>query len=76
MRNLIVIQCNEDGEASLFHITEEQFLTRLNDGTFGNSPRFAKPGEVSDLDTFTGYILIRGEIIQPKPVEVVKRYGL
>ena len=73
---VIVINCSEDGDKSIDIIREETFLEQLNSGYYGERPVFAKPGEKLDMDYFTGIIVIRGQIVSPKPVDVVKKYEL
>ena len=73
---VILIHCSEDGDKSIGFVREETFLKDLNDGHYGDKPVFAKPGEKIEMDYFVGIILIKGEVIQPKPVDVVKKYEL
>ena len=75
-KTVILIHCDEDGDKRFEIIPEEKFLKDMNDGSYGDNPKFASPDEKIDMDYFCGYILIRGEIIQPKAVDVVKRYEL
>lgn len=75
---LVVIHCSEDGDKSIRFTTKAEFMKGLErdlkDGS--RMPRFAKPGEVIDMDCFSGCILIAGEVIEPKPVEKVTKYEL
>lgn len=73
---VILIQCSEDGDKSISFVREETFLNDLNNGHYGERPIFAKPGEKIDLDCFSGIIVIKGEVVSPKPVNVVKKYEL
>jgi len=75
-KTVILIHCDEDGDKSFRVLSEEKFLRELNAGDFGDDPTFAKPGDEVDMDCFCGYILIKGEIVQPRPVEKVKKYAL
>lgn len=74
---VILIYCSEDGDKSINFLSEDQFLKDLNKGDYGENPTFAMPGEKIDLDCFgPGYILIKGNVVVPKPVNVVKKYEL
>lgn len=73
---VIVIHCSEDGDKSISVIREEDFLKDLNAGYYGDKPVFAKPDEKIEMDYFVGMIVIKGNVIQPKPVDVVKKYEL
>ena len=73
---VVVIRCSEDGDKSIDVIREETFLEQLNKGYYGEKPVFAKPGEKIEMDYFVGMIVIKGEIVSPKPVDVVKKYEL
>jgi hypothetical protein len=75
-KTVILIHCDEDGDKFLRVLSEGAFLKELNDGDFGDDPTFAKPGDEIKMDYFCGYILIKGEIVQPRPVEKVKKYAL
>lgn len=76
--NLIAIHCSEDGDKSIRFTTKTEFMKELErnlkDGC--SMPRFAKPGEKIEMDYFSGYILIAGEVIVPKAVEKVTKYEL
>lgn len=73
---VILIHCSEDGDKSIEVIPEETFLKNLNEQYYGVKPVFAKPGEKIEMDSFSGLILIKGEIVEPKAVSVVKKYEL
>lgn len=76
---VIVIYCSEDGDKSIEFTTKNAFMKKMEDYYLKDGialPRFAKPGEEVNLDTFSGYILIEGEVIAPKPVEKVTKYEL
>ena len=75
-KTVILIYCDEDGDKSLRVLSVEAFLKELNAGDLGENPTFAKPGDKIEMDYFCGYILIKGEIVLPRPVEKVKKYAL
>ena len=75
-KTVILFRRDEDGDTTFEVVERWKFLEQLNSGYYGESPIFAKPGEHLDLDIFTGYILIDGEVIQPKPKTVVTKFEL
>jgi hypothetical protein len=75
-KTVILIHCDEDGDKHFRVLSVEKFLAELNAGDFGDNPTFANPVDEINMDSFCGYILIKGEIVQPRPVEKVKKYAL
>lgn len=79
---LILISCSEDGDHHIEILSEEEFLQRLNRKDYGDDPKFLpelnmlKAGGSLDLNYAHGYILIRGEVIQPKAKTVVQEFTL
>jgi hypothetical protein len=74
---MIVIHCSEDGDHSVEQLTKEEFLSNLNDGCYGEKPEFANSKtDLSDLNCFTGYIVVDGDIVVPKPEKVVTKFKL
>jgi hypothetical protein len=73
---VLVISCSEDGDKSLHRLTKAELCDRLDEQWYGESPAFAPPGTVPNMDTFVGLIIIEGDIVVPKPVEKVTRYQL
>jgi hypothetical protein len=79
---VVVIYCSEDGDHSISQIPKYQFLKHLKD-YFKDSirkPKFFDPiinsGDSVDLMTFSGYIVIEGKIVTPKPVQVATEYEI
>lgn len=77
--NYFLITTNEDGETSVMRITDiDKFLQELADGEHGD-PGFIdgrKPWPADPASWKGAMMLIRGEIITPKPVEVVTKYKI
>lgn len=76
---IVAIYCSEDGDKSITFTTKAEFMKGIENDyvKYGAPlPRFAKPGEQIRLDYFSGYILIEGDVIVPKPVEKVTKYEL
>lgn len=81
--NLVLISCSEDGDHRVEVLEEAVFLKRLNEKYYGEDPRFLTEANVVqpdgrplDLNYAHGYILIRGEVIQPKAKTVVQEFSL
>lgn len=76
---VIAIYCSVDGDKSIEFTTKDAFMKKMESYYLKDGiplPRFAKPGEELCLDNFSGYILIEGEVVAPKPVETVTKYEL
>lgn len=75
----ILITANEDGETSVTQIRDiDAFLRELADGEHGD-PGFIdghRPWQDDPADWKGAMMLIRGELVTPKPVEVVTKYKL
>lgn len=66
---------NSDGDTHVVPMTRQQLLARLNDGEFGNGFM----AKVQDTDTglwSDRCLLIKGEIVTPKPVQTVTEYAI
>lgn len=75
MDQIILISAGPDG-TSIDIMSEEELLNRLNDEYYGEKRRFAKPGEKIDFDSFDGLIVIKGQIVRPKPEKVITKFKL
>jgi len=73
--NYYVIHCSEDGDKSIDVFTKDKLEEALKDEDWGENPEFGDPGTVS-LDYFSGLLIIKGETVIPKPVELVKSYSV
>jgi len=74
-----VIYCFEDGDHLIKVYTEEELKKELQgyleDGE--TPPEFGDPANPEfRLDYFAGMIIIKGDVIIPKPVDVVKSYSI
>lgn len=75
-----LITANEDGETYVTQISNiEKFLQELADGDYGKSPKFLSDRREFSTDTneWNGaMLLIKGEVVVPKPMEVVTKYSV
>lgn len=79
MKNYFLIHEDQDGDISIEQFDEEKLLKRINDqedyyGTTGFMEKI-EALDIINLDC-NKLLLIKGEVIVPKPKEVVKRYEL
>lgn len=75
MNYITVISFNEDGDIpSIDTMSEEKFLQQLEEHYWGEDPKFADKD--TDTSCFVGILVIKGEIVQPKPVEVATRWEI
>jgi hypothetical protein len=77
MNNIvIVINCTEDGDRHVSRLTKAEFLWKFKSDHWGKKPKFAPAGSVPDMSLFVGIIVIDGDIVVPRPVQVVTEYEL
>ena len=80
MDQIIVVSCSEDGDIGMRVMSEADFLKRLNEGDFGNPPKLLNWSNPShgyeNLQEREGSYVIRGQFVEPKPVQVVTQYKL
>ena len=69
---------NSDGETKVDTLTREELTKRLNEEYYGDAPQFLEElDKRSDTNYWLGaYLIIKGEIIIPKPVKVIEEYEL
>ena len=48
----------------------------LDEGLFGESPSFAEPGQPIDHNKFVGLVVVRGDVVKPRVVQVATRYEI
>lgn len=73
--NTLFMIYNSDGETFVRIVTPEEVLQDIKDN--GNKSSFMSSlPNVSDTNYWAGPILIRGEIVCPTPVEIVKTYEI
>ena len=77
MKYLFVISSNEDGEVTVEQLGEEEFIERINDEEYYGEVNFLD--KISQIDpNYWGnkLLVIRGEIVIPKPVEKITKYEI
>ena len=73
----VIVLYNSDGEVSLSILSEKDFMEKVNSGWYGDAPKFATQEEATNLNCLDGkYVVIKGSIVQPRPVEIIKKYEL
>lgn len=74
------IYTSEDGDVTISEFTKEELERNLNEKAWGEDIQMlAKTGgklKGLDLRNLAGLLIIKGEIILPKPQEVVTKYGV
>lgn len=77
MKTYIVMSFGEDGDPPSFdQLTEVELQERLREKYYGDRPVFAEPGKKFEPSRFIGVLIIKGEIVKPKPKTVVTEYEL
>ena len=72
-----IIHCSEDGEISVSEFTEEKLLVELNDDYWGTNGFIEKIDSDNPQEWDADKLLIiKGEIIKPKPKKIVDTYEL
>lgn len=75
---IFVFNMTEDGVNGK-RMTEEDFLKKLNQQDYGKNPKFLTKDDFVDIYDGSwpiGLVVIRGEIVQPKPKQVVIEFTL
>lgn len=68
---------NDDGETFVREMTKEQIEAFVNDHLIKSDLCWHIAPSNTDTNYWGGkYLIIKGQIVVPKPVEVVKRYEL
>lgn len=71
-----VIQCSEDGDVSVIEYEKDELLSLINAEDCGDGSFFDTMPE-SDLQYWKNKtLIIKGDIVSPKPVKVVKEYEI
>jgi len=69
---------NSDGDISVSAYSKEELEEKFNDEYFGKLPVFVRDLSYININLMgdDNLLIIRGELVVPKAVEVVKRYSL
>lgn len=76
--NYIVMKYNEDGDApSVTNMSADELREKLKENYWGERPTFAQPGQnVNGDHSGAVLVIIKGEIVVPKPVQVATEWEL
>jgi hypothetical protein len=73
----VVIKYNEDGDLpDVKEMSGDELRGKLKENYWGERPNFAEPGKEVHGSRFSGLVVIKGQIIKPKPVQVATEYDL
>lgn len=77
-REYVTIYLNEDGDrASVEQMSGSELRKRLKEQYWGARVRFADSGPSRvETEYFVGLIVIRGQVVEPRPVQVATEYDL
>lgn len=70
-----LIHCSEDGDISVKQYSKDELLRLLKDEDYGFIEFFDKMPKDSPV-YWEKVLIIKGEIMCPKPIEVVKQYEI
>lgn len=79
MKNYFVIHSDEDGEVTISNFTEEELLKELEENTWETKGFITTISDTyQDLQNLDSdkLLIIKGEIVKPKPKNIVKSYEL
>jgi hypothetical protein len=77
MNGYFVIKCSEDGDVSFERLDAAELTKRLSQDYYGEDVEWS--GSAPDPDSqYWGKraVIIKGELVTPKPVDVVKRWEI
>lgn len=77
-REYVVIYLNEDGDRpSVEQMSGVELRKRLKEKYWGERVKFAEDGPSRvETEYFVGLIIVKGQIVQPRPVQVTTEYDL
>lgn len=75
----VIVVSSSDGDVTIQRLTREQLSQRLKEHYWGNEPRFLAVADFGqsdwlDLTARGGIVIIDGDVIVPKPKQVVVEY--
>lgn len=70
-----VLHFTEDGEVHFDEMPAEQLTERLSDEYWGNCPIITKLDK-RGADYTVGIMIIKGKIVSPQPIDVVKSWSV
>ena len=68
-----LIHCSEDGDISVDELTRDALLERIHEKYYGDI-EFFKDFPEDDLVYWQKALIIKGNIVVPKPVQLVEKY--
>lgn len=72
---MFVLYCSEHGDHYLNQMTEAQLEKKLNDEDWGQDVQFLDPSVPGfRLEQAVGIIIIKGEVVVPKPMRQVTQW--
>lgn len=78
MDKYLLIKFSEDGDLPrVEHVSAEELRKRLKEHYYGERPKFAEPGKDVNGEYSGGVlVVIKGEIVVPKAVQVATEWDL
>jgi len=69
---------NSDGDTYVKEIHIAEFLKEIEDGGYGDHPKFlgGLPKESDTNYWEDSYLIIKGKVVSPKPVEIATKYEI
>jgi hypothetical protein len=70
---------NSEGDTTITEINKEEFLKDIEDGSYGSDAVFLDEIPENNDTNYWGentYLVIKGNIVTPKPVEVVTKFEI
>ena len=76
MKEYIVLYCNDDGETSIEYYTKQELESWLDE--YGEGATFLDSSESQLTWSVEGsyYMIIKGQVIVPKPKQIITKYGI
>ena len=71
-----LIHCSEDGDVSVDKYEKDALLLAIKENYYGDIGFFDKMPDGGVMYWGNRVLIIKGEIVIPKPVEVVKKYEI
>jgi len=71
-----LIHCSEDGDVSVAKYEKDALLSAIKENYYGDIGFFDKMPDENIQYWGNKVLIIKGEIVTPKPVEVIKKYEI
>ena len=74
MDEMYYIISNSDGDTTVKEVSKSELLERMEENYYGGEPLTEIPNNYDTNYWGEGILIIKGKIVTPEPIEVVKKF--